>query len=108
MSHTEALIGLTLGLGSIISGMTSRAFYALGPGQRPTSKTRTVPRWFGALWFGAFGCLLIYWSVPALRGRWDQGDLYVGVWIFAFLGVSWLFNKVLRRLASDPIRKDVT
>jgi apolipoprotein N-acyltransferase len=88
--------------------MTSRAFYALGPGQRSTSKTRRVPRWFGALWFGTFGCVLIYWSVPALRGGWDRRDLYVGVWIIAFLGAAWLFNKALRRLASGPIRKNET
>ena len=106
MNHAEGIIGLIMGLGSILLGLTGREFYALGPGQRPRPKTRRIPRWFGVLWFGAFGCLLIYWSVPALTGRWVRRDLYGGVWIIAFLGVAWLLNKALGRLASGLYREN--
>ena len=48
VTHADAMIGLAIGAAAIVCGVGAREFYALGPGQRPS--TKTIRRWFGQLW----------------------------------------------------------
>jgi hypothetical protein len=67
MNRVEAIIGIALGVWTIYIGLAARGpFYARGPGQRPTSKTKTVPKWFGKLWFCAVGGAFLYWGISSL------------------------------------------
>ena len=103
MDHAEPIIAIAAGAGSIVMGLRSKVFYALGPGQRPTTTTNEMPRWLGRLWCIAVGGLFIFWSLPSLRGRWQWTDLWADWWLFAFFGVAWIINGVLNRMkASEP------
>jgi hypothetical protein len=67
MSRVEAIVGIALGIVTIYVGLATRGpFYARGPGQRPTPKSKTWPKWLGQLWFCAVGCAFLYWGISAL------------------------------------------
>ena len=103
MDHVEAVMAIAAGTGSIVVGLRSKVFYALGPGQRPKPTTKAMPRWFGRLWFIAIGALMIYWSLPSLSGRWRWSDLWADWWLVAFFGAVWVVGSALNRMkASEP------
>lgn len=89
MSHADAMIGIAMGSAALVVGVRATDFYALGPGQRPKPATKTIPRWFGRLWFIGMGAFLICWSLPGLRGDWHWRDLLADWWVFAFIGAAW-------------------
>jgi hypothetical protein len=103
VDHVEAVVIIAAGAGSIVMGLRSKVFYALGPGQRPRPTTKAMPRWLGRLWCIAVGGLMIYWSLPSLSGRWRWSDLWADWWLFAFFGAPWIVSSVLNRMrASEP------
>jgi hypothetical protein len=69
-------------------------FYAIGPGQRPKPGMKPMPQWLGRLWCFAAGCIALYWSVPALRGRWQWREVWDNWWIGAFVLAVWLLRKL--------------
>jgi hypothetical protein len=96
-NHAWAVFLIALSCWVIYTGLTGEKFYALGPGQRPTPKTRIWPKWLGRLWFLVLGLAILYWSVPGLRGPWRWGDLVDGLLLVALIigviGLRWLLKK---------------
>jgi len=103
LNHPEALIGVALGIEAIVVGMARKGdFHALGPGQRPTPGTKTIPRWLGRLWFFGWGCVVLYWCVPRLLGRWYWRELWADWWIAVFVVIVWLLKKLRDSQAEKP------
>src|SRR5215467_7561703 len=101
MNHEEAVIEIAIGISAIVFGLGHKGgFYALGPGQRPKPNTKTVPRWFGRIWFMGCGGVMIYWGVPSLRGAWHWSDLWADWWLFAFFGTVWLAKSLLHHVGT--------
>lgn len=95
------MIGIAMGAAAIFFGVRATEFYALGPRQRPKPNTKTIPRWFGRLWCIGIGALLIFWSVPDLRGPWHWPDLWADWWVLPFVGVVCVFNLILSESESE-------
>jgi hypothetical protein len=101
MNHAEAIVGTAAGLTAVWMGLTGKKFYALGPGQRPRPKTKTIPKWIGRPWFVVVGGFFLYSSMASLRGTWRWSDLKDAWWIALFLGGVWLLNLALATLESS-------
>ena len=101
MSHADAMIGIAMGSAALVLGVKATDFYALGPGQRPKPATKTIPRWFGRLWFIGMGVFLICWSLPGLRGDWHWRDLLADWWLLAFFGVVCVLNLMFSESGSE-------
>lgn len=98
MNHEEAVMAITVGVGSIIAALGKKGeFHALGPGQRPKPDTKSLPRWFGRLGFIGIGALCIYWGLPSLRGTWRWSDLWADWWFFALFAAVWLARTLVLR-----------
>ena len=95
------MIGILIGAAAIVCGAGATEFYALGPGQRPKPSTNTIPRWFGRLWCYGIGALLIFWSLPNLRGSWHWHDFLDDWWLVPFMGVVCVLNLMLSESESD-------
>ncbi len=106
--HAGAVLGTFIGCVAIYGGLTKGPFYALGPGQRPTPKTKSWPRWLGCLWFCALGGYILYWSIPALRGSWRWHDLIDAVWIVTFFAGVWGLNWFVKKLGRTHERQIVS
>jgi hypothetical protein len=52
MTHTDLILTLVIGIGTIIFGLSADRFY---PGMTRNAKTRELPKWFGRAWFIAWG-----------------------------------------------------
>jgi hypothetical protein len=101
VTHADAMIGIVIGAAATVCGVGATEFYALGPGQRPMPSTKTIPRWFGQLWCYGIGVLLIFWSLPNLRGSWHWHDFWDDWWLVPFLGVVCVLNLMLSESESD-------
>jgi hypothetical protein len=101
VTHADAIIGLAIGAAAIVCGVGATEFYALGPGQRPKPPTKTISRWFGQLWCFGIGALLIFWSLPNLRGSWHWHDLWDDWWLVPFVGVVCVLNLMLSESGSE-------
>ena len=99
MTHADAMIGLAIGAAAIVCGVGAREFYALGPGQRPSTKTSDG----GSDSCGAsgIGALLILWSLPNLLGSWHWHDFWDDWWLVPFLGVVCVLNLMLSESESE-------
>ena len=96
MTHADAMIGRAIGAAAIVCGVGAREFCSLGPGQRPKPSTKTIRRWFGQLWSLGIGVVLIFWSLPNLRGSWHWHDFWDDWWLVPFLGVVCVLNLAQR------------
>ena len=81
MDHIRALLVTAMGIWAVRAGFSRGPFYALGPGQRPKPDTKPLPVWWGRTWFLSFGCVLLYWAAPKLRGQWHWNELFGYWWV---------------------------
>ena len=101
MTHADAMIELAIGAAAIVCGVGVREFYALDLGQHPKPSTKTIRRWFGQLWCFGIGALLIFWSLPNLRGSWHWHDFWDDRWLVPCLGVVCVLNLMLSESESE-------
>ena len=100
VSHTDAAFGLTLGLAAILMGCFGEKFYAFGPGQRPTERTRTIPKWVGRTWCIGLGSILVFWNFRLVLGPWNSGDIREAFRLVAIFCIMLLLSFVVRELKS--------
>jgi hypothetical protein len=98
VNHAEAVMGLAFGLGIIYVAVTAEQFYALGPAQKLTPKTKIVPKWIGRALVSCSGGAVIYWSIIGLRGIWQWRDLYDALLLALFCAVFWSVPIIVKRL----------
>ena len=100
VTHTDAALALGIGLAAILMGCFGEKFYAIGPGQRPTERTRTIPKWVGRTWCIGLGSIIVFLNFRLVLGPWNHRDVREAFRLAAFFGIVLLLNFFVRELKS--------